>query len=538
MSNKQILYTCWLKIIFIKIIFNKASLSLAFQPARAMTNIVSARNTSFLSKQERCLVSMSRILPRRSLHIPTPNHSIRKNGKSFKFSTMTMSSHSSLTSIEEQIPSTTETGRIIMIQEKQWKEEARSHRDRIYSLLKPGLTPMNHAINSGCRRGGKRRLMKEDDDIESFTALDSDHPVFNFMIEYYGLKGAKGTKKLGRWSPDPSLLLTPASSQQNREIDSTNSDLWQTIMSISEGRGGIFLENATEDDIGGILHLRGCLPIPLSSCSSEDKTMDGARKELQGVLYNPAVFYQRQFTPTIESTHTINNTDQNQVMLKTIAPFVWYSSILENTLASDPILHCYGLHEWAMQYRPSNAPPPPSAKYQSHLPLRVSQQVINSTVERRGVHCSHIDALRFFAPAAIPLNKEHGDAYPLDRVNQLQLEQKGCVHAHMDLLKIALKLQPFIDSSLVGDVLTIALQARKMDIEASPYDATAYGLGIIAIEKDAGRRLYKQRQIELMEGAESVRARLLRSYRDFMTLAFDEELIQSSMSSVQNKQLP
>jgi hypothetical protein len=63
--------------------------------------------------------------------------------------------------------------------------------------------------------------------------------------------------------------------------------------------------------------------------------------------------------------------------------------------------HNAGMHEWAMLYNPdTSSPPPPSSKYQSHLSLRIPQQVINEQVERKGIRCTHIDALRFFAPEA------------------------------------------------------------------------------------------------------------------------------------------
>ena len=58
-----------------------------------------------------------------------------------------------------------------------------------------------------------------------------------------------------------------------------------------------------------------------------------------------------------------------------------------------------------MQYWPAGAPQPPSRQYQNGtMPLRVSQEVINSVIERKGIRCTHVDALRFFAPAAGPLN--------------------------------------------------------------------------------------------------------------------------------------
>jgi len=196
-------------------------------------------------------------------------------------------------------------------------------------------------------------------------------------------------------------------------------------------------------------------------------------------------------------------------------------------LKADFFLFAIFLFLRAMQYRPSGAPPPPSAKYQSHIPLRVSQQVINSTVERKGISCTHVDALRFFSPAAAPLN-HHGSS--LERTDQLRLEQKACVHAHMDLLKIVLRLAPFVESDLIADTLEMSLAARTLDIEASPYDVTAYGAGVVPVETKEGRELYRSRQKKLMTEAEPVRMRLLNSYRVFMSLAFDEKILDGSFT--------
>ena len=57
-------------------------------------------------------------------------------------------------------------------------------------------------------------------------------------------------------------------------------------------------------------------------------------------------------------------------------------------------------------------------------------------------------ALRYFAPAAAPLNKQGAS---LPRAQQMALEQPACVHASMDMLKIALKLQPWVEAELVGE---------------------------------------------------------------------------------------
>ena len=413
------------------------------------------------------------------------------------------------------MPSTSLTPKIVTISEAVWRSAASKHSQHIKSLLQPGLTPLNHQINAGSRRRNYRQP------IDDWTAVDPINPIYNFLIEYYGLKGAKGPRRLSRWSPNPSLLLladdycikSDCDDTNNSSIQSTiqtistpkDSDVYQAAMEASHGLGGILLENASQDDLGGTLNLRGSamvLPEESGSC--------------YGILYNPGIFYNRHI-PIPQ-----DDIEAQQQLLKTKAPYQWYTSILQTTLDSDPILHCYGLHEWAMQYHPEGADPPPSAKYQSSLKLRVSRETINDTVERKGVRCTHVDALRFFAPAAGPLN-HHGAT--LERMDQLRLEQKGCVHAHMDLLKIGLKLQPFIDSELLVDILEVALQARKLDVEASPYDATSYGASVVPIETNEGRKMYREQQIALMLKAEPVRQRLLEAYNVFMKLAFDEDAL-------------
>ena len=165
---------------------------------------------------------------------------------------------------------------------------------------------------------------------------------------------------------------------------------------------------------------------------------------------------------------------------------------------------------------------PPSAKYQAHLPLRVSREVINETVERKGVSCTHVDALRFFAQDALPLN----NFGVLERSDQVTLEQPACVHANMDLLKIALKLQPFCDTTLLGRVLSVALEARKLDVAASPYDASEYDLGVIPIDTPDGRAEYRTQQRLLMTKVQPVRQALYHSYSNFLSLAFDDTILE------------
>ena len=442
-------------------------------------------------------------------------------------------SSSSLAEPQITAAMSTYTPKIVTISEKVWRSAAKKHTQRIKSLLEPGLTAPQDT--SKFRRKG---TFVDD----GWTALDPINPIYNFLIEYYGLKGTKGPRRLGRWSPDPKLLLDSIDGLNGQEkslIDtqslsaSTDDDsIYKAAMEISCGLGGILLENANLDDLSSTLYLRGALPVPImegrempeqSAVTNNDD--EPPEQELHGILYNPAVFYNRHIPLTKDDT------ERRHQLLKTIAPFQWYTSILQTTLNSDPILHCYGLHEWAMQYHPEGADPPPSAKYQSNLNLRVSREVINNTVERKGIRCTHVDALRFFAPAAGPLNHHGAD---LQRTDQIRLEQRGCVHAHMDLLKIGLKLKGFVDSNLMADILEVGLAARKLDVEASPYDATPFGAGIVAVETNEGRKEYRKQQTELMQRAEPIRQRLFDSYDAFMKLSFEEELFVGGYSANKN----
>lgn len=307
-----------------------------------------------------------------------------------------------------------------------------------------------------------------------WTALDPKNPVYNFLIEYYGLKGSKGPRRLARWSPDPSQLSIS---------DGPRDD------SGGAAKEAILLEGASERDVGDTLHMRGAI-----------LAEDG-----EGILYSPSLFFGR------------DDPSRRADAPKAAAAYLWYRSILRRTLDADPVLHCYNLHEWAMQFHPPGADPPPSARYQSHLPLRVDRETVCSTVERRGVRCTHVDALRFFAPAAAPLN--HFGA-TLERTDQLRLEQPACVHAQMDLLKMALRLQPFVGAELVQSILEVALKARRLDVEASPYDASAYGVDVVPVETPAGRAQYRRRQAALMREAEPIRGQLLDAYDNLLALAF------------------
>mmetsp|Transcript_11025 Transcript_11025/g.15899 ORF Transcript_11025/g.15899 Transcript_11025/m.15899 type:complete len:407 (-) Transcript_11025:1097-2317(-) len=378
--------------------------------------------------------------------------------------------------------------KMAVVRESIWRPLAVKHSERVWELLQPGL------ISSGSR-------------------LDPCHPVYNFLLEYYGFKGTKGCKRIARWSPPLMQTLM----QKTPEIWNKFSPTLVESFSVKElcanvevsaqlpetpgDSGGVLLENAVEGDLLELLHYRGMKLVSIQTNLFE--------QPINGALYNPTNHYSTQV-----AGDDCTNTDSSS------GGFLFFQSILDATIKAEPIMHCHGLHEWAMQYRPERQPMPPSSKYQSHLPLRVDQQTINAAVERRGVFCTHVDALRFFAPAAKAWNQFGEYGTTVSRRDQTTLEQPGCVHANMDLLKYAMRVTPWIDGDLVGDALDIALQARKLDIASSPYDVSMYGLDPIPVETSEGRKIYREMQVDLLRNAQPVRQRILAAYNDFLLQTF------------------
>ena len=131
------------------------------------------------------------------------------------------------------------------------------------------------------------------------------------------------------------------------------------------------------------------------------------------------------------------------------------------------------------------------------------------TVHDVGLRCTHIDAYRFFTPAALPLN-------PIEptRATQPDLDQPGCLHANMDLYKYAMWFSPYVGSDLIADCFELARSARTLDMQASPYDVSQFDLEPIRVETSEGRLAYASRQREVMDAARPLRQRLLESLRD------------------------
>ena len=177
----------------------------------------------------------------------------------------------------------------------------------------------------------------------------------------------------------------------------------------------------------------------------------------------------------------------------------WLRDLLQTMQTRPAFFGCFGLHEWAMVYRQT----PDEIRHNAY-PLRYAPEALARIVEAAPITCTHFDAFRFFTAPARPLNKLQPT-----RETVSQHEQRGCLHAGMDLYKWAFKLAPFTPSELVADAFELACAIREIDMRASPYDLAALGYPPIAIETPAGRAEYEHHQRTFAARGEPLRARLL-----------------------------
>jgi hypothetical protein len=191
---------------------------------------------------------------------------------------------------------------------------------------------------------------------------------------------------------------------------------------------------------------------------------------------------------TVTHEHLVSRADTVRVIAK----------LLRATAARPARMNCFGMHEWAMVYQA------PAVRH-AQVPLRLGQAGTDAVVESMPLRCSHFDAYRFFTEPATRRNAEQ-----LTRDTQVATEQPGCVHANMDLYKWAYKLGPLIPAELVMDCLQLAADARELDMRASPYDLSDYGIAPIPIESSAGRAEYVRCQRDISERAAPLRAEMLR----------------------------
>jgi len=175
----------------------------------------------------------------------------------------------------------------------------------------------------------------------------------------------------------------------------------------------------------------------------------------------------------------------------------WMRSLLLSARARTPRFNCFGLHEWAMVYKSDEV------RHES-TPLRLSNRQIAEVVESSSVRCTHWDAFRFFTPEAVTLNEIQPEP---DR--REDFEQFGCIHFNMDLYRWSYKGSPWIGSDLLRDCFLSALDARELDMRASPYDLSEYGYEAIEIETAQGREAYRQEQQRIYQEGQMLADRLI-----------------------------
>lgn len=185
------------------------------------------------------------------------------------------------------------------------------------------------------------------------------------------------------------------------------------------------------------------------------------------------------------------------------AAAAWIADLSARVAGRPAFVGCFGLHEWAMVYRQAQQ----DVRHRD-WPLRLGEDGTAAVVEALPVRCGHVDAYRFFTPAARPLNL----VMPT-RETQAEHDQPGCLHVAMDLYKWAYKLSPWIASELVADCFALARQVRELDMRASPYDFSALGYAPVAIETPAGRAEYAAAQRGFAERSAPLRARVEASAR-------------------------
>ena len=175
----------------------------------------------------------------------------------------------------------------------------------------------------------------------------------------------------------------------------------------------------------------------------------------------------------------------------------WVRDLLLSAKSRPPRFNCFGLHEWAMVYKVDRI------RHEA-TPLRVSLDRVAQVVESLPIRCTHHDAFRFFTPEAVPLNE-----FQPGPEARCQNEQFGCLHFNMDLYRHCYKLSPFIGADLTRECFSLALEARQLDMQASPYDVRAYGFEPIEVDTPAGRELYLAAQKRIHECGQPLADRLL-----------------------------
>ncbi|QRO88041.1 3-methyladenine DNA glycosylase [Kytococcus sedentarius] len=176
----------------------------------------------------------------------------------------------------------------------------------------------------------------------------------------------------------------------------------------------------------------------------------------------------------------------------------WHD-ILKATANRPARFGCFGLHEWAMVHGLEA-----DDRRHGGVPLRLGREGTDAVTESHTIACSHFDAYRFFTDSSRGLNTLSPG--PADRT---EYEQPGCLHATMDLYKVAATLGPLAPGELLVDCLELARDVRELDMRASPYDLRDWGYEPVRIETPEGKAAYVAAQRGFSERGQALRARLV-----------------------------
>ena len=163
-------------------------------------------------------------------------------------------------------------------------------------------------------------------------------------------------------------------------------------------------------------------------------------------------------------------------------------------------LGCFGLHEWAMVYRPPDADP--ARRLAAAARARPAPTTV---VESHRIACSHFDAFRFFTDAGAAA--QHAVARPR---RPARLEQPGCLHAGDGPLQARLPADARWSAPTWSPTASSSPgTSARLDMRASPYDLADLGFEPVRIETAGGKQEYAAAQRGSPSGAAPLRDRLV-----------------------------
>jgi hypothetical protein len=87
---------------------------------------------------------------------------------------------------------------VTVLPEREWRARAQAHRERVRALLEPGFLMK--------RQRGDPKVTR-DSQGDGFWGLDPVNPTYNFLLRYYNIRGASGTRRMAKWSPGLHVIL-------------------------------------------------------------------------------------------------------------------------------------------------------------------------------------------------------------------------------------------------------------------------------------------------------------------------------------------